>query len=109
MTFSSKNIFASILPPGSDEQFETLWQNKHLQLQRIVSHGHATPPGQWYDEDRDEWVIVLQGSAELRIENQEQSINLGAGDYLLIPAHTRHRVDCTAPDCPTIWLALHSK
>ncbi len=109
MTRSRNNIFASMPPRSSDERFETLWKNEHFQLERIVSQGHATPAGQWYDEDQDEWVILLQGNARLQIEDQEQPISLDPGDYLLIPAHTRHRVEWTDPDRTTIWLAIHSQ
>ncbi len=109
MTFTKKNIFAPLPSPSSDEHFQTLWQNEHLHIQRIVSQGHASPAEQWYDEDQDEWVIVLQGKARLQLEEREQPISLEPGDYLLIPAHTRHRVDWTDPGCATIWLAVYSQ
>lgn len=109
MAITRKNIFALISPRSSDELFETLWQKEHLHVERIVSRGHATPAEQWYDEDQDEWVILLQGNARLQLADRELPIELVPGDYLLIPAHTRHRVDWTDPDCPTIWLAIHSR
>lgn len=53
------NLFAQRPPPGHDEAFEPLLERPGLRLERIVSHGHATPPGEWYDQEQDEWVMVL--------------------------------------------------
>ena len=89
------------------ELFETLAQTPHLKLERIVSRGHATPPGEWYDQRRDEWVVLLAGRAGLRIEHQTDLLELKPGDYCLLPARCRHRVEWTDPDTDTIWLALH--
>ncbi len=89
-----------------DELFETLLHAPHFKLERIVSTGQATPPGQWYDQERAEWVILLQGSAGLRIEGEE-ICTLSPGDHVLIPAHVRHRVEWTDPARPTVWLGLH--
>lgn len=99
------NLFAQLPPPGHDEAFEPLLERPGLRLERIVSHGHATPPGEWYDQEQDEWVMVLAGTARLRIEDQVH--DLGPGDSVLLPAHCRHRVERTDPDQPTVWLALH--
>lgn len=76
-------------------------------LERIVSRGQATPDGEWYDQDANEWVVLLRGAAALRFEDEPEPRVLGPGDWLDIPAHRRHRVEWTAPDEPTIWLALH--
>jgi cupin 2 domain-containing protein len=78
-----------------------------VRLERIVSTGQATPPGQWYDRETNEWVAVLHGRAGLRFEGEDAIVVMGAGDHVLIPAHRRHRVEWTDPDEPTIWLALH--
>ncbi|WP_428262091.1 cupin domain-containing protein [Haliangium sp.] len=95
------------LPPtDSNEAFEALLERPGLKLERIVSRGHATPPGEWYDQEQDEWVAVLAGAARLRVEHHG-SYELGPGDSLLLPARCRHRVDWTDPDQPTVWLALH--
>ncbi|HRI67016.1 MAG TPA: cupin domain-containing protein [Polyangium sp.] len=103
---SPKNLFANLPASMPDELFETLLQTPHFKLERIVSTGQATPPGQWYDQERAEWVILLQGSAGLRIEGEEIQA-LSPGDHVLIPAHVRHRVEWTDPARPTVWLGLH--
>jgi cupin 2 domain-containing protein len=77
-----------------------------VKLERIVSHGHATPEAGWYDQEQDEWVMLLAGAAGLLIEGEGERA-LAPGDALLLPAHCRHRVTWTAPDQPTVWLALH--
>lgn len=89
------------------EQFDELLQGRTFRLERIVSHGHVTPPGQWYDQPQDEWVLVVAGRATLLIEGEASPRELVAGDYLLLRRHVRHRVEWTDPDQPTVWLALH--
>ena len=98
-------IFANIANQSAEEQFTTLLQQPKIRIERIVSQGHVTPLGQWYDQPQDEWVIVLQGQAVLAYEQSEQTLK--AGDYVFIPAHTKHRVAWTTPDTNTIWLAIH--
>jgi cupin 2 domain-containing protein len=75
-----------------------------VRIERIVSHGHASPGGFWYDQDRHEWVVVLTGAARLRFD--DDIVELKPGDFATIPAHTKHRVEWTTPDEPTVWLAV---
>jgi cupin 2 domain-containing protein len=91
----------------SEERFETLLTTAAFRLERILSFGHSTPEGQWYDQDWDEWVVLLQGQACLTIEGRNDPVILAAGDSLSLPAHCRHRVDWTEPGRITVWLALH--
>lgn len=90
-----------------DERIDALLETAALRLERIVSTGQATPAGEWYDQDRDEWVVVLRGSAALRFEDEAAPRELRAGDHVLIAAHRRHRVEWTDAREPTVWLALH--
>ena len=107
MTIAIENIFSSAQGNASHEQISTLCATTHMRLERIVSHAHASPQGDWYDQDWDEWVIVLKGSAGLVFEDESTPRVLGPGDYLNIPAHVRHRVAWTDGKEPTVWLALH--
>lgn len=93
---------------GTDEHVEELIAGRRWRLERIVSHGHTAPadPSSWYDQDEDEWVMVVSGSAHLTLLDPEEEIDLGPGDAVWLPAHRRHRVTRTAPDQATIWLAL---
>lgn len=84
-----------------------LLERAGLRLERIVSLGHATPPGEWYDQQRDEWVVLLSGAARLAFEGEDGERALEPGDWLWIPAHVRHRVAWTDPHEPSVWLALH--
>jgi cupin 2 domain-containing protein len=97
------------LPAGiqNREQMETLLQGGSFRLERIISSGQVTPPGQWYDQELPEWVVVITGAARLRIAGEPADRDLRAGDYLLIPPHCRHRVEWTDPTKPTVWLAIH--
>jgi cupin 2 domain-containing protein len=106
MTVTS-NIIADVPRHALDEQLTSMLQANNLRIERIVSHGHASPPGFWYDQDQHEWVIVLQGAARLLFEGDAKSIELGAGDYVDIPAHKKHRVEWTTPEEPTVWLAVY--
>lgn len=100
------NLLAALAQRPAQEVFERLLERDGVVLERIVSFGHATAAGSWYDQDRDEWVVLLSGAARLSFEG-EHRVELGPGDAVLIPAHCRHRVEWTRPDCETVWLALH--
>jgi len=100
-----QNLFAHPAAQKDRERFDTLLEGKGFTLERILSGGHASPLDFWYDQDRDEWVALLSGEAELRFEEGAERVLLGPGDYLLIPAHKRHRVEKTSVDA--VWLALH--
>ncbi|HEX6830470.1 MAG TPA: cupin domain-containing protein [Methyloceanibacter sp.] len=93
--------------PLPDEVVDLLVERSGLRIERIVSTGQATPEGQWYDQDTDEWVLVVQGSARLRIEGEREDRELSEGDWILLPAHCRHRVTWTRAEPPTVWLAIH--
>jgi cupin 2 domain-containing protein len=101
------NLFDEISGPLSQERFETLLRAEGIKLERIVSFGHTTRPGDWLDQETDEWVAVLRGSARLSFEDDVASIVMQPGDYVHIPAHRRHRVEWTDQRQPTVWLALH--
>lgn len=98
------NLFAEAPLELPAELTEILAQSAHVRIERIVSTGHTSPPGFWYDQPEHEWVVVLRGAAKL--EFADQTLDLGVGDYVLIPAHQRHRVAWTTADEPTIWLAV---
>ena len=93
--------------PGAEELIEVLARGKDARVERIVSTGQTTPEGEWYDQEQDEWVALLTGKAELTWENGEKT-PLAPGDWLLIPAHARHRVTFTSEDPPCVWIAFHS-
>ncbi len=102
------NLFADISATGAeDEEFSEILARPGLKIERIVSHGHASPPGFWYDQPQNEWVIVLKGSARLRFEDEAGERALAAGDHVFIPAGKRHRVEWTSAEEPTVWLAVH--
>ena len=102
------NIYKLLQELSQLEQFEQLVAGKNIQIERIISTGQTTPSGQWYDQTTDEWVILLQGEAELSYADDTR-IKLKAGDYLLIPAHTKHRVEYTSIEPACIWLAVHGQ
>ena len=101
------NIFIPVVTSATAELFEQLVSTGHFRLEKIVSTGQVTPPGEWYDQDREEWVILLSGSAGLLFAEEEKVHVLHPGDYVHIPAHQRHRVEWTDSYQPTVWLALH--
>ena len=101
-----KNIFEAIPADLPEELFDSLVDNSAVRIERIVSRGHTSPPSGWYDQAQNEWVIVLKGQAVLAFE-QGEPVTLKAGDFLAIPAHSKHRVELTAQDADTIWLAVH--
>jgi len=104
---ASHNLFDDIPRELPAERIDVLLDTPGIRLERIISLGHATPPGEWYDQARDEWVVVLRGRARVRIEGETEDRALGVGDHLLLRAHVRHRVEWTDSAGPTVWLALH--
>lgn len=102
------NLFADIPTALPEELFEAIpIAAAGLRLERIVSRDHATPEGQWYDQELAEWVLLIKGMAGLRFEHEPAIHILRPGDWLEIPAHCRHRVEWTHPQQDTVWLALH--
>jgi cupin 2 domain-containing protein len=100
------NLFENLPVRTADEAFADLLSRKGVRIERIVSHGQSTQADSPYDQDHDEWVLLLRGAACLWIDG-EGARDLRPGDYLLIPAHRRHRVTWTADNEPTVWLAVH--
>ncbi|MCW5697577.1 MAG: cupin domain-containing protein [Bauldia sp.] len=103
-----ENVFISSdggnLPPS--ETFSALFERPGVRVERIVSTGgHASPPGFWYDQAEDEWVLVLSGTARIAFDDGRE-LTLGPGDHVTLPAHQRHRVSWTDPATPTVWLAV---
>ena len=101
------NLFEGIPESISEEIFDTIIKSKDLKVERIVSWGQITPLGQWLEQERDEWVVLLTGSAKLLFEGEDSAIQLNPGDYVHIPAYCRHRVEWTDSEQKTVWLALH--
>ena len=102
-----KNIFSDIQKHVPDEILENILQTDQFKIERIISRGHSTADGKWYDQDRNEWVMVLKGSAGLLFEGNDKAVIMKTGDYINIPAHRKHRVEWTEPEEETIWLAVH--
>ena len=102
------NLLRDLPDPSRGEIAERLAGGDAVRIERIVSHGQASPPGFWYDQDEAEFVVLLAGAARLRFADGEV-VELRPGDWADIPAHRRHRVEWTDPDRPTVWLAVFYK
>lgn len=98
------NIFSSIPADLPNELTETLVQANHVRIERIVSQGHASPEGFWYDQEENEFVLLIQGKARLRFE--DSVVEMKPGDWIEIPARSKHRVEWTTPDERTVWLVV---
>lgn len=104
----SGNLFAGLPDTAlSAERFDTLLACSGVRIERIVSTGQCSPPGFWYDQADDEWVVLLAGSAKLRFEDETTVRNLQPGDWVFIGAGRRHRVEQTDTTVPSVWLAVH--
>jgi cupin 2 domain-containing protein len=102
-----KNLFLGVPETPTEELFESLIETGRVRIERIVSAGHASRREYWYDQEQDEWVMVLKGSAGLRFEGCAEVVVMKPGDWINIPAHKKHRVEWTDPEEKTIWLAIH--
>ena len=101
------NLLTGLPPARAEEQIERLIDGPTMRIERIVSTGQASPTGFWYDQPDDEFVVLLTGSARLRFETDDLTLDLRPGDWVQIPAHARHRVEWTQAEPPTVWLAVH--
>ncbi len=90
--------------PAKGEISRTLLERTGLKIERIESRGYASPEGFWYDQNHEEWILLMRGWAVLALE-KEAPVRLIAGDAWLIPAHRRHRVAEVSADA--VWLAVH--
>ena len=99
-----QNLFTSIPQQLPTEFFQTILSSAEISIERIISKGHKSEQNYWYDQDRNEWVLLVKGAA--RLEFTDKTVNLKPGDYVNILAHEKHRVDWTTPDEETIWLAI---
>ncbi len=106
-TVYKKNLFTAVPQDLPHELFELLAAGGDVRIERIVSRGHASSENFWYDQDTDEFVLLMQGRAGIIIAGQAEPVVLSPGDYLIIEAHLRHRVEWTASEMDTIWLAVH--
>jgi len=100
------SLFTDIPDHLPAELCQTLLENPSVRIERILSQGQHSPDDFWYDQAQDEWVLLVQGQARLGFFDGK-SVEMHAGDYVLIPAHCRHRVEWTQPDAVSIWLAIH--
>jgi cupin 2 domain-containing protein len=100
------NLFDDLPCQTEEELFTELLSHKGARIERIVSTGQSTPPGEVYNQEYDEWVLLVSGSAGLWMEGDGER-DLRPGDYILIPAHRSHRVTWTSKGEPTVWLAIH--
>ena len=101
-----KNLLKNIPDDLPEELFETLVKNDHVHIERIISKGHASPEEGWYNQDMNEFVLLVKGAARLEFEDG-QVVSMGAGDWLEILAHQKHKVVWTEPEGETVWLAVH--
>lgn len=100
------NIFSNTPVSQQEEIFEVLIRTDAIKIERIISASQIFQPSDWYDQEKDEWIIVLKGKAVLSFEDQ-LTIHLNEGDYINIPAHVKHKVSWIDPNDKTIWLAIH--
>lgn len=107
MSATTGNLHADIPSALPDELQDALVKRPGLRIERIVSKGHASAPGSWYDQQEDEFVLLVAGAARLELEGGRE-LELRPGDWVQLPARVRHRVAWTDPECETVWLAVFS-
>ncbi len=100
-------LLAGLPDATAGERITPLLATPGARIEQIISAGQASPDGFWYDQDQAEFVLLLAGTAGLRIEGETEVRELRAGDYMLLPAHCRHRVERTSAAPPAVWLAVH--
>src|SRR5574338_845788 len=99
-------IFSGIPRQITQEITDVIVSSPEARIEKIVSKGHSSPRDYWYDQEQNEWVIVIKGKARLEFYGEIQLVELNEGDYINIPSHKKQRVDWTDPESETIWLAV---
>ncbi|CAK2003885.1 MULTISPECIES: cupin domain-containing protein [Vibrio] len=99
------NIYADIPSSLPNEMFNALISNENIRIERILSHGHSSPEEGWYNQDENEWVMVLEGQGVIEFEDG-RVVTLSKGDYINIAAREKHKVIGTVENVVTIWLAV---
>ena len=107
MQLQTGNLFSGEAKREGEERIDMLVTGQRLNVERIVSMGHTSPAGFWYDDSRAEWVVLLSGAPVLEFEEESTLYDMRPGDYVLIAPHCRHRVAWTHEDEPTVWLAIY--
>ena len=102
------NLLKNIPATLPEELFESLVENENIHIERIVSKGHTSPGEGWYDQDKNEFVLLLKGAARLEFEDG-RVVRMGVGDWLEILAHQKHKVVWTEPEGETVWIGVHFK
>lgn len=102
-----RNIFSNVPENLPDEIIEIISQKQNIKIERIISRGHSSPLDFWYDQENQEFALLLTGEAKLRFEKENNIVHMKSGDYIIIQAHQRHRIEWAIPDQDTIWLAIH--
>jgi len=95
------NLFTDAASPQKGERFDTIISHRNLVIERIISSSGITP--QEYIQPQDEWVLLVRGEADLRVDGK--LVTLKAGDYLFLRAGVPHRVERTTE--AAMWLAVH--
>ncbi len=103
------NFFEDLPDVGEGEVIEGVagFGQGKVRIERIISGGHASAEGFWYEQEEDEWVMLMCGEARLLIEGRDEALEMKAGDHLELPAMLRHRIDSVSDDA--LWLAVHVK
>ncbi len=99
-----ENILSNIGEAGEEEQFDVLMKSPNCRIERIVSSGHTSPKGFWYDQENDEFILLVQGEATLEFE--DRMVTLKPGDYLFLPKNCKHRLEKTSVDPVCVWLCV---
>ncbi|NTW23933.1 MAG: cupin domain-containing protein [Lentimicrobium sp.] len=102
------NLFDVQKSEGQTTEIFEILADGSAKIERIISQGQISPENEWYDQEMDEWVVLLQGKSTILFKENIE-FQLIAGDYLLIPAHQKHRVTYTSTSPSCIWLAIHGK
>jgi cupin 2 domain-containing protein len=102
-----KNLLNDIPASLPQEYVQKLLRTKTVWIERIVSLGHRSPDGFWYDQKENEFVVLLSGAARLMFEGQAEPMEMTPGSFVDIPAHRRHRVEWTDPEQVSVWLVVY--
>lgn len=103
----TNNIYQNIPDYAKTEIFEDILKSENIRIERIISYGPESNDSEWYEQNENEWVILIEGKAKLIFEDSE--LILEKGDHINIPAMKRHKVEIIEKENKCIWIAVFYK
>lgn len=90
---------------GCEEYTETMLSGDNWRLERIISRGHVSPEGFWYEQNEDEWGRGAPRRGRNHVGRRNE-MHVKKRRKRAYSAKCRHRVSRTSENPECIWLCF---